>query len=330
MTTNRNIPVDLISGRLRGGNSKLENALLERWLARDGNTELYNEIESLWNAIKLKAGEDYFDEEAAWREILSAISSNETESRIRGLRIKFGVAGAMAIAALAALVAVLILDSKKPDIQPFCEPTVFASMEGKSTVTLPDGSNVTLYPRSSITYAADFNIEDRSTELHGRAFYKIAHNTEKPFFINVDGLRVTVVGTSFDLDARSDKVILNVTEGKVNLTSDIVPEGVSVTAGNSAVIDKEDGRISVLNADVNAAALWASGKITFEKENLGMVCKGLSDWYGLDIIPSDKLASKGSLSFTVKDEPIDVILSIISKTSGISYRYEGNYTIIIY
>lgn len=330
MTTPDNIPTDLISGRLRGGNSKLENSLLERWLAREGNAAIYNEIEKLWNAIRLRAGEDRFDEKAAWEEVLSTIRADETASRIRGLRIRLGLTGAVAAAALACLAAVFVTGQSGATVPPASEPARFATMDSKSTLTLPDGSHITLYPQSEISCSPDFNIEDRTTELRGRAYFSVAHDTERPFYIDVDGLRVRVVGTAFDLDARSDEVILNVTEGKVCLSSEAVPDGISVSAGRRAVFDKEDGGISVSEADVETAAVWASGKITFDKDNLGTVCRGLSDWYGLNIIPSDRLMSKGSLSFTVTDESVDVILSIISKTSGISYRHEGNNTIIIY
>ena len=323
MTTSRNIPVDLIAGRLRGGNSKLENSLLERWLAREGNAALYDDIEKLWNEIKLRAGEDAFDENAAWKEIMETIEAGE---KIRRLKFKLSIASAVAIIAVAALATFLIM----PQRQNVSGETAFATASSKSSLILSDGSHVTLYPESKVVCAADFGRKDRKTSLYGRAFYDIAHDTEKPFHISVDGLDVRVVGTSFDLDARDEEVILNVTDGKVSLSSDALPEEVLVAKGSRAVYDRESGEISIIPADVEEAAVWASDKITFKDEKIGIVCKRLSDWYGLDIIPSEKLSDSGSLSFTVTDESVDVILSIIAKTNGISYRHEGNNTIIIY
>jgi len=330
MITKNNIPVSLIAGRLRGGNSKLENSLLERWLVREGNAALFDTIEKLWIDIKARAGQDEFDETAAWKEIFDAINAMETSDRIHSLRVKFGLAGSVAISALAGLAAVLIIGLVRPGLEHDGEPAVFTSFSSKSSLILPDGSNVMLYPNSKVSYSADFNITERSTELEGRAYYSIAHNTEKPFYIDAGGLKVKVVGTEFDLDARSNEIVLNVTEGKVMLTSDTCQDGLLVPSGSRAIFDKTTGEISVDEADVYASAIWASGKISFCKDKLETVCKGLSDWYGINIIPSDNLKSKGSLSFTVTDESVDVILSIIAMTNGISYRHEGNNTIIIY
>ena len=138
-TKNNRIPVDLVAGRLRGGNSKLENSLLERWLAREGNAALYEDIEKLWCDIKVRAGEDSFDENAAWKEILSSIKSHETVRSIHSLRLRLALASTTAAIALAALVIVftVALTGTSSGIEA-SQPTEFSSFSGNGWFLMLD------------------------------------------------------------------------------------------------------------------------------------------------------------------------------------------------
>ena len=77
------------------------------------------------------------------------------------------------------------------------------------------------------------------------------------------------------------------------------------------------------------AACWAKDRLTFTQASLGEVCRYLSKWYGVQIVVPDELKSSCSYTFTIKDEPIDQILDIMSRINPMKYLYTNDYRIII-
>ena len=67
----------------------------------------------------------------------------------------------------------------------------------RGSVTLSDGTLVSLNSESSITLPDRFKSDVREVYLNGEAFFEVAKNEEKPFKIYVNGTVIEVLGTSF-------------------------------------------------------------------------------------------------------------------------------------
>ena len=96
-----------------------------------------------------------------------------------------------------------------------------------------------------------------------------------------------------------------------------------------AIYDKETGCLIDRKDDVAFASCWAKDRLTFTQASLGEVCRYLSKWYGVQIVVPDELKSSCSYTFTIKDEPIDQILDIMSRINPMKYLYTNDYRIII-
>ncbi len=93
---------------------------------------------------------------------------------------------------------------------------------GQYRLLLPDGTEVWLNAASSIRYPASFAGKERRVTVTGEAWFDVAKNKSKPFFVDVDDkASVEVLGTSFNINAYSDEPVINTTllEGKVRVTS---------------------------------------------------------------------------------------------------------------
>jgi transmembrane sensor len=84
------------------------------------------------------------------------------------------------------------------------------------TINLPDGSLITLNTDSRI--AVTFTEENRIVHLlKGEAYFDVAANKQRPFWVYTEDDRVRVVGTEFLIRYIGEKFKLLVTEGIVNL-----------------------------------------------------------------------------------------------------------------
>ena len=77
---------------------------------------------------------------------------------------------------------------------------VFSSPSGqRANLTLPDGTEVYLNSRSTISYKQSFGKENRELSFSGEGFFKVAKKKESPFIIHSNGLKIRVLGTTFNL-----------------------------------------------------------------------------------------------------------------------------------
>ena len=156
---------------------------------------------------------------------------------------------------------------------------------GVLAVALPDGSAVTLSAGSRMTYRRAFGAwpaSRRDVTLSGEAFFAVAKDAERPFSVDTDGARVTVLGTRFNVRAwATGETSVVVEGGRVRVAS---PAGRSVdlTPGRRAVVSAE-GRIAETAADVPAALAWRRAAFAVYDAPLGAVAVQVERAYGTPV-----------------------------------------------
>ncbi|MBH0113449.1 FecR domain-containing protein [Novosphingobium sp. YJ-S2-02] len=120
----------------------------------------------------------------------------------------------MAWAAIAAvLVAVVTLSLLLRPLAPERYETRLAETR---LITLPDGSQVTLAPAS--TLEVRFADAQRRVALtRGEAFFDVVHDASRPFTVEAGPSRVRVLGTKFDVNFTDQSVRVAVLQGKVEV-----------------------------------------------------------------------------------------------------------------
>ena len=108
----------------------------------------------------------------------------------------------------------------------------------QAAVTLPDGSSFDLNTNSRVQVA--YSRHARVVFLErGEAFFKVAHDTERPFWVRAGGSWVRAVGTAFNVYLRPTGTQVTVSEGVVkvvaNVTSNEPPRTDTTTAGTASV-----------------------------------------------------------------------------------------------
>jgi transmembrane sensor len=121
-------------------------------------------------------------------------------------------------ALVAGFLAIVMLGFNQADTLPSIanpEPTAVASVATKQgLIPLEDGSIVDVKTGGILKIA--MNREQRGVRLEkGEAWFKVAHDKNRPFIVSAGDVRVRAVGTAFSVRLRADGANVVVTEGVV-------------------------------------------------------------------------------------------------------------------
>jgi ferric-dicitrate binding protein FerR (iron transport regulator) len=95
----------------------------------------------------------------------------------------------------------------------------FTTRKSVMEYRLVDNSTIQMHYNSTLSYAKDFNEENRSVTLEGAAYFDIA-KSEKPFIIHTDNGEVTVYGTQFTVFSHDELFTVELHEGSVSILFD--------------------------------------------------------------------------------------------------------------
>ena len=203
---------------------------------------------------------------------------------------------------------------------------------GEYHLILADGTKIWLNSESELTYPTQFTSTTREVSLKGEAYFEIAHNKEKPFYVNSIDIQVQATGTAFNVMAYKNENNLQVTltEGGVNIEKDqqIISK---LTPNLQFSINKENGKFIVQTVDPRVATAWKNGMFFFENEPLNSIIRKLSRWYEAELECNDTNLQHYKFSGEIrKYENIIKVLDMLKLTNEITYKIEENHKIKIY
>ncbi|MBU59572.1 MAG: hypothetical protein CL543_11880 [Alcanivorax sp.] len=178
------------------------------------------------------------------------------------------------------------------------------------TLTLADGSRVTLNGRSAINI--DVTGDHRRVEVvRGEALFQVAKDRAHPFLGRADDARVRVTGTRFEVRHRDGVTRLTVAEGSV-VAGDGRRER-TLTADQQ--VHWRDGRIGPVAAvDADAVLAWARGRLVFRDRPLGELLTDLRPYHpDRLVLLNDDLAGRRVSGTFATDEP-EAVLSALTQT----------------
>lgn len=205
---------------------------------------------------------------------------------------------------------------------------------GQYKVVLPDGTMVWLNASSSLKYPVHFSGDQRMVELSGEGYFEVASIplpgvagtavSKMPFIVQVNGMKVEVLGTHFNVNAYPDEGGIRTTllEGSVRLTHHA--ESVMLKPREQGVLRQaQHDTFEVLdNADVNAAVAWKEGEFSFKDASIESIMRQAARWYAIDVVYEGKIERHFNAE-VLRREPIDKLLHLLELTGGVHFRVEG-------
>ena len=83
--------------------------------------------------------------------------------------------------------------------------TVYVPERGEYQVELSDGTRIWVNSASEISFPSYFAGNVREVTLAGEAYFEVAHDSRRPFYVNIGDARVQVLGTAFNVSAYRDE-----------------------------------------------------------------------------------------------------------------------------
>ncbi|MFR7809173.1 MAG: FecR family protein [Butyricimonas faecihominis] len=162
--------------------------------------------------------------------------------------------------------------------------TINVPYGGTYTVELCDGTKVYLNSGTTLEFPSRFDGKVRSVILKGEAYFDVARNVSKPFVVEVDEMKVKVLGTSFNVKSYVDEpgVYTTLVEGSVAIFRDGQPEK-KIKPGEQAYYNKGVGTLSIAEVDVNEFTSWKDGLFYFKDIALEEILRIVSRWYDLEV-----------------------------------------------
>jgi transmembrane sensor len=248
------------------------------------------------------------------------------------------------------------------DNKTFCEIEV--PYGGKSMLILPDGSKIWLNAGSKLKYNRDFDLKSREVYLEGEAFFEV-EKRKHPLVVHTSHIDIHVLGTTFNVKSYPDEDNIEATlvEGNIRIDSKVSDRPLFLKPNEKLTFHKSDMQISVTESeeknqvksaeesiasqkasvtqllkvvdiveDVNTdeSTSWKDGKLIINNESLEELTRKLERKYDVTFTFDSEQLKEYSYSGTLRDFPLEQVLTALELTSPIRYVIKEKSVILYY
>lgn len=218
-------------------------------------------------------------------------------------------------------------------------PTVYSTAIGEqATVTLSDGSSLTLNSNSRVH--VNYLPDKRVVHLdRGEAFFTIAHDANRPFWVRSGDCWVRALGTQFDVYRKATNLQVTVSEGRIRVGADgKLPDNVdsgethatpfaTLSAGQQVDLSSASAITRELSGeDLARVVSWRRGTLYFENRRLGEVVAELNRYTPRQIFLSDErlVALPIGGTFRASPEGAETLLRLLEQSLDVRVDRKGD------
>jgi transmembrane sensor len=301
---------ELLVRFLSGEANAQERNEVNQWIKADKrNQKYFDELLVIWKTSTVAADFNAIYLKDDWKKVcqkIENINSRQTDKtgKQRNLFYRF----ARIAAAIVVCIGLYFFSTK--NFQPWSDKKIIATTGVElSAITLPDGSTVDLNANSKLTYPEEFESDKRVVVLEGEAFFEVMKNPLKPFLIKTGEVTTEVVGTSFNICGKPDKVVVTVLTGKVMFYKQR-NNSVVMTVGEEGIYS-DNGFEKKLNDDVNFLS-WKTNVLTFQNTPMSKVIMDLNRHFGKRIQLKPNSLQGCALTSKFQNQTLEDILKELS------------------
>lgn len=189
------------------------------------------------------------------------------------------------------------------------------------TVTLPDGSLVTLNGNSSIRYRQNWSDDPmRRVQLEGEAYFKVRNfgdGTTK-FQVVTSDLTVEVLGTSFNVMSWEEETGVFLEEGQINIKlSNSADRELKLEPGEVMRYSAKEQKLEPPRTVANQLEVsWKQGILEFQEASLEDILHRLASPNNLSYTILNEALARREFTLRIPTEDMDVALDLLSKLTG--------------
>lgn len=188
---------------------------------------------------------------------------------------------------------------------------------------MPDGSGVFLNKQTELVYQYDRKKKNHVVKLKGEAYFNIQHDDSKTFIVDLEGIFIRDIGTSFNVKAypEDNTIEVVVEEGKVMFYTD-TDSGIYLSAKGKGIYNKATKTFSIEQPEENVLA-YKTRFFSFSDTDLQTVIIALNNVYDKKIVLGGNLRNC-HLTVSFNNEDINEIATIIAETLGLTVSNSAN------
>lgn len=198
--------------------------------------------------------------------------------------------------------------------------TITTPPGGIYQVTLSDNTKVWLNASSSIRFPTSFT-NDRSVTVTGEVYMEVEAHPLHPFLVKAGNNLVTVLGTSFNINAYHDEPAMQTTllTGKLKISAS--QNEVMLSPGLAARVT-EQGDIKTQSVDTNRVIAWKNGWFNFEDASILQIMNQLKRWYNIEVRYEGIIPVQHYSGGIERELPLQEVLDMLRK-SNVHFKMEN-------
>lgn len=198
------------------------------------------------------------------------------------------------------------------------------------SLTLPDGSTVTLNGNSSLRYAHHWSTgEARELWLTGEGFFEVAvqrnpTGQKTPFRVHTSQLDINVVGTGFNVSDRRGRTSVVLQHGAVRVVDRARPGDSVLMQPGERVVRESNQLLTKERVDPQRFLTWRQRQLLFYNTRLGEIFTQLEDSYGVRVVCRNPRLLNETFSGAVPTDSLPLFFRKIEKLFAVGVTREGD------
>lgn len=192
-------------------------------------------------------------------------------------------------------------------------------------IILEDGTAVWVNSKSQLRFPSRFAQTERKVYLSGEAYFEVAKDTARPFFVETNDFKIRVVGTHFNVASIGGRSKATLAEGKIEVSQN--EHTVSVMPGQS--VEWKDGGFKISEADLQKDLAWKNNEFYFKKDNIIRIAQQLQSWYDLEVVLSDEVSLTETYTGGIaRNVRLSEVLNMLGFVSDLDFKIDQNKLLI--
>ncbi len=275
------------------GMTAKDRQAFEEWYRRNpAHVRAYDKVVRVWHEPTL----DMAAEQVA--SLSTAIPYRPPQLRGRSIRYTWAVAVCLSA---------LMLGGIYIDLPIRLQADYHTAVGERQTIHLPDQSVVTLNTQTAIATTFDSGVR-RVRVLKGEAFFKVVHDEQRPFIVDVEDITTRAVGTEFVVRHEPHSDHVTVVEGVVEVSAREAPATVQRLASGT-MVKAEAGRLEQpRSVDPSIASAWLKGLLIVDEVPVTHVLDEIRRYHpGVIVVLNGHLREMRVTGTYKLDEPTSVL-----------------------
>ena len=318
---------ELIGKQLAGEAQAEEIAFIESWVKENEENRKYaDQCRTIFLQAASASHLQEYDTDAAWNKLRQSLKKDET----RSINIHRGTARQLTWRVAASIIVLIGAAIFAYRAYWMDDPVSNVIVEATGTVvsdTLPDGSDVVLNKETTLAYSFDRKTQTHRVRLKGEAYFNIHHDKANTFIVDIEGVLIRDIGTSFNVKAypESNTIEVVVETGEVMFYTN-QDSGVYLRANGKGIYDRNTNTFRIDQPESNVLS-YKTKFFSFSNTDLGAVAEALNNVYDKKVVLGDNL-KRCRLTVSFNNESQDEIIAVIAETLGLTVTESaGNFVL---